>query len=425
MSNEVVTTSEPVAPNSIELPAHILVVDDIEANRESLGRRLARRGYMVELASDGQEALDRLAKEPPFDLVLLDVMMPGVSGLDVLAEVRKTRPAAELPIIMATAKDESEDVVQAMGLGANDYVTKPLDFPVVLARVQTQLSIKRHVEKIRKLESELSERNATLERLNKELRASADRAKRDLELGARVQSSMLPNDLPTVEGLRFAWEFRPCEQLAGDALDICPLAKHIAGAYVLDVVGHGVASSLLSVAAMRAIGDGRSSDSLLIRTDGTPNSPAEVASRLNEMFPFNTETNQFFTFYYAIFDAAAGELRYVSAGHPGAILLPADGGEPQLLNRNCTPIGLGESYEDHAVPLAKGDRIYLYSDGVDEAHRSRTSERFGSDRLVAALAKRRTEPLQATLDGLLSELELWREGQNSHDDVTLLAIERT
>lgn len=421
MSQAVATSS---APPAAQCAGRILVVDDVEANRESLGRRLERRGFTVELASGGQEALQRLSGQPNFDLVLLDVMMPDISGLDVLAEVRKTHSPAELPIVMATAKDTSEDIVKAMGLGANDYVTKPLDFPVVLARIQTQLAVKQHVEEIRRLERELSQRNAELERLNDELRAGAEKAKRDLELGARVQSSMLPNDLVSVEGLRFAWNFSPCEQLAGDALDIRRLGDGIAGAYVLDVVGHGVASSLLSVAAMRAIGGGQAPDSMLIRPDGSLTSPAEVATRLNEAFPFNADTGQFFTFFYAVVDANAGTLRYVSAGHPGAILLPADGGEPRLLNQNCTPIGLGGPFEDHEVSLSPGDRVYIYSDGVDEAHCRSSGERFGGERLIAALSARRKEPLQATIDALLQALDAFREGRPSHDDVTLLAIER-
>jgi serine/threonine protein kinase/DNA-binding NarL/FixJ family response regulator len=120
----------------------LLVVDDNEENRDLLSRRLAKKGFQVLVAEGGRQALS-LIEEQPVDLVLLDVMMPGMSGTEVLEELRKTRSAAELPIIMATAKTDSEDVVQALELGANDYVTKPIDFPVALARVQAQLRVKK------------------------------------------------------------------------------------------------------------------------------------------------------------------------------------------------------------------------------------------------------------------------------------------
>lgn len=116
----------------------LLVVDDEEMNRDVLSRRLERKGYQVVVAAGGREAIDTVAAQP-IDLVLLDVMMPGVDGLEVLQTLRRRHSQTELPIIMATAKGESEDVVRALELGANDYVVKPLDFPVVLARVESQL----------------------------------------------------------------------------------------------------------------------------------------------------------------------------------------------------------------------------------------------------------------------------------------------
>ena len=119
----------------ISLPGTLLVVDDDEANRDMLSRRLERKGFAVTVAEDGIRAIE-LVRERPFDLVLLDVLMPGLSGLEVLRELRLAYPATELPVIMATALAESGDVVEALCLGANDYVSKPLDFPVVLARIQ-------------------------------------------------------------------------------------------------------------------------------------------------------------------------------------------------------------------------------------------------------------------------------------------------
>jgi len=116
----------------------LLVVDDSEINRDMLRRRLERKGYRVITAENGEQALELVAREP-IDLVLLDVMMPGLSGLDVLRILRKTPAGKDLPVIMATAKSESTDIVEALDAGANDYVVKPLDVPVVIARVEAQL----------------------------------------------------------------------------------------------------------------------------------------------------------------------------------------------------------------------------------------------------------------------------------------------
>ncbi len=120
---------------------HLLVVDDNEMNRDMLSRRLKREGYTVDLAEDAYQALEQI-KTTKYDLILLDIMMPGMSGLEMLPIIRETYSIAELPIIMATAKDQSEDIVEGLRLGANDYVTKPIDLPVLVARMQTHLKLK-------------------------------------------------------------------------------------------------------------------------------------------------------------------------------------------------------------------------------------------------------------------------------------------
>jgi diguanylate cyclase (GGDEF)-like protein/PAS domain S-box-containing protein len=121
--------------------ATLLVVDDEESNRDMLSRRLRRAGYQVEAAGSGQEALDRIANSP-YELVLLDVMMPEMSGLDMLRLLRGSYAPNELPVIMVSALNESKKIVEALKIGANDYVTKPIDFAVTLARIESQLTRK-------------------------------------------------------------------------------------------------------------------------------------------------------------------------------------------------------------------------------------------------------------------------------------------
>ena len=132
-------------------PASLLIVDDHEPNRDALSRRLARQGYRTTTAEDGPLAL-ALVDAGQYDLVLLDVEMPGMTGLDVLIRLRETHSQTALPIIMVTARTRGTDIVDALRLGANDYVTKPVDFPVALARIETHLAHKRVVEGLRESE---------------------------------------------------------------------------------------------------------------------------------------------------------------------------------------------------------------------------------------------------------------------------------
>lgn len=133
--------TETIASSAKGSAGTILVVDDILNNRKLLIRRLGRKGYKVIDVDSGPAALEAIATNPSIDLVLLDIMMPGMDGIETLERIRQTHSSNELPIIMATAKDASRDMVTAFSKGANDYITKPIDFPVALARIQAQITM--------------------------------------------------------------------------------------------------------------------------------------------------------------------------------------------------------------------------------------------------------------------------------------------
>ena len=130
----------------------LLIVDDEESNRDMLSRRLKRQGFSVNVAEDGPQALD-CVRNQALDLVLLDIRMPGMSGMEVLKGIRERYSPTQLPVIMVTAESNSASIVEALDLGANDYITKPVDLPVALARIRTHLSQKTLQEAL--LESEL------------------------------------------------------------------------------------------------------------------------------------------------------------------------------------------------------------------------------------------------------------------------------
>jgi sigma-B regulation protein RsbU (phosphoserine phosphatase) len=402
-------------PVAADESAFILVVDDNEANRESLSRRLQRRGHRTQVAVDGVEALARISKDR-YDLVLLDVMMPGMSGIEVLQQIRQTYSPSELPVIMATANHQSEDVVRALELGANDYVTKPIDFAVALARVNTQLHLRRAVLQILRLEQDLSGRNAELEQANERLHAAAAVAKRELDTAARIQVAMMPAASPATSGARFAWVFEPCDQLAGDSFDAFTVGDGLAAFYVLDVSGHGVAASLLAVAASR-----------LLSITGEPESaasaaePAKAVERLNRRLPWDPLIGQFLTLFYATVDVRKRQLTYTSAGHPWAVHTTSEG-KASWLDNSDLPIGVGETYHQHTVALAPGDRVYLYSDGISEAMDSQR-DLFGMERVQAAVRQSAGLGLAESLVQILSEVKRWRGGAKSRDDVTLVVME--
>ena len=387
----------------------LLVVDDNEMNRDTLSRRLIRAGHTVDLADGGQSALDMISAGQ-YDAVLLDVMMPDVDGFEVLKTVRENLSPEQLPIIMATAKTDSDTIVAALNSGANDYVTKPLDFPVVRARIQTQLALK-------KARESLSEAN--------------HRMKRELEVAAEVQRASLPDEFER-EGYQFCWRFFPCDELGGDGLKFSALNEDTVVICLWDVSGHGVSAGLLSVSIAHMLSPGLSQSTLAFEhNNGEVNavSPALVAQRLNERFPMSENANRFFTLCYGVLNTRTGTFRYVSAGHPTPLLINSKGEVVTAPTEqiNSFPIGMVSAdtgdFHENEIKLSHGDRMYIYSDGFDE-QATAEQEEFGEDRLREWCAEQAQQPVENIAANLYDHLLTWSQSAGLKDDASLIVIER-
>jgi len=400
-------------PKCIAEPsASILVVDDTAANLQVLAGMLKDRGYKVRPVPSGKLALLAARRNPP-DLILLDINMPEMNGYEVCEQLKADDNLLGIPVIFISALTEQLDKVKAFAIGGVDYITKPFQMEELHARVETHL-------KLRRLQIELEETNARLANAN-------DRMSRDLKAAAKIQETLLPRDVPGSPGTEFAWVYRPCDELAGDGLNVIPLGDGKVGLYVLDVSGHGVAAALLSVTLSRLLSPPSEPASILFqkgdvgdRLDITP--PAEVAARLNRLFPFDSATEQFATLVYGILDTVTGEFRYVSAGHPGPVHLPS-GADPVILESQGFPIGIAaDAFEERSVCLGAGDRLYLYSDGVPEAMDS-AGKLYGTFRLLEAIGQARSQQLQEGVAALLEEITRWHGSERPQDDISILTVE--
>ncbi|MEM7391108.1 MAG: SpoIIE family protein phosphatase [Verrucomicrobiota bacterium] len=382
---------------------HILVVDDIDTNRDFLCRRLSVEGYTTAQADGGQACIDMIEKHH-FNLVLLDISMPDVTGIMALKDVRKKYSSSRLPIIMVTAIEESQQIVEALNAGANDYVTKPIDFPVLLARMDTHIGLVKAI----------SDRDRVYRTLMKDMKAAA-----------RIQQNLLPRTLPDTPQVHFAWKYEPCQTLAGDHLDVFqPDDAHIV-VYLLDVSGHGVQAALMTSTLTHVLSSAHGIGAVI--WDQSESGlhlapPGHVARHLNRLFPMDNENCQYFTILYGILELNTGVFRYASAGHPGPVLVPADG-QASILVTPGFPIGWVENprYDEKTVQLKPGDRLYLYCDGITEAGNPE-GELFGDDRLTQHLGSARGNDLETSLSQLLGTIKTWTEGQ-PQDDISILGFE--
>lgn len=404
----------------------ILLVEDEPDLRETLVDLLSDDRWQILTAHDGMEALQRVAGGD-IDLVLLDVALPGISGFDVLHRLREEHGPIDLPVIMLTGISTRDAVVKALGMGANDYVIKPLDIRIVRARIQTQLTTKHAVDERRRLERELAQRNRELERANRELANANEHMLADLASAARLQQALLPATLPERDGLRFSWTYRPCSALAGDTLNVFDLDAGHVGMYLLDVSGHGVKAALLSVALNRLLAPRPGEPCLVHRRRGRrgdlePTPPQEVAEELNRRFQFDDALEQYFTLFYGLLDVRTRELRYVTAGHPGPVFSPPDRPATDL-TQSLFAIGWvpEPNYPERRLRLRRGDRVYVYSDGIDEA-RNAEREPFGRHRVLGVVQESRAAGLEESVQRIVQEAERWTAGPFV-DDISALALE--
>lgn len=267
-----------------------------------------------------------------------------------------------------------------------------------------------------------------LRRAKVELEIALAELKRDLDLAARVQRSLLPKTSPDLDGLEAAWQFIPSAHLAGDFLNVFALDDRHAAMYVLDVSGHGASAALLSVTLSRWL-SAVPHESCLFRTDETTETgvriarPAEVASYLNTRFRSAPDIAQYFTIVYGVVDLAEKKFTYVAAGHPGPIHVPA-AGRPQEYPSTGTPIGMlsDREFGEQTLDLDSGDRILLYTDGVTEAL-DRNEEDFGRERLIETLYTSRDSALEPTLQQIVARVRKWQGREIGEDDLSLLGAQ--
>jgi sigma-B regulation protein RsbU (phosphoserine phosphatase) len=325
----------------------ILVADDDESSREMLARRLRRSGYAVSALANGVQAL-ALARRQKFDLVLLDMIMPGLDGFQVLAKFKADPALRDIPIIMLSALDEENGIARSIEMGAEDYLAKPFNPAFLRARIGACLEKKRLRDKEKATHQALL---STQKHLAAELAGAA----------AYVRSQL---PLPLTGAVQTEWCFQPSKQLGGDAFGHHWLDSDHLAVYLLDVSECGVSTALLSVSVL---------NSLRLQTLPATDfrQPAAVLSALNRAFRAEDQHNLHFSIWYGVYRAPSRELFYASAAHPPALLLvPGTEGpdQTQCLGTEAPAVGCraDAQFSSALQSVPSGARLLVFSDGVFE-----------------------------------------------------------
>jgi sigma-B regulation protein RsbU (phosphoserine phosphatase) len=369
----------------------VLLVDDAKANLDILVEGL-QSDYRLSLALNGETALQAVARSAP-DLVLLDIVMPGIDGYEVCRRLRGKPETAEVPIMFLSSLEEVQNKTRGFEAGANDYLTKPFEMLEVKARVRSLLKAKAYNDAV------------------KEQMASELRVAREIQMG------MLPHDFTALEGsygVSFGAMLEPAREVGGDLYGVCAAGPERLVIFLGDVSGKGIPASMFMVRAS-------SLAQLLAREIAEPE---RILARLNDELAAENPSGMFVTFLCAVFEPKSHRLTLANAGQCRPVLLSA-GQAPRWAVKNLgTALGLepGLEFERTELMFHENDSLIFYSDGVSEAFDPK-EECYGTDRLLADAQTFAGQSAPEMVTNLLTRVRAFASGAPQSDDIAILALQ--
>jgi len=371
----------------------VLLVDDAPANIQIVNSIL-KDIYKIRVATSGAKALE-LAKITPLpNLILLDVMMPDMDGYEVCTQLKLRPDTRDIPVIFLTGQTHVDEETRGFDVGAVDYIHKPFSPAVVKARVQTHLVL-------RGIREQLAQQLLTIQK--------------ELETARQIQLSILPSEIPKIEGLDIAARYVPMTAVAGDFYDFIVVDEKRIGILVADVSGHGMPAALIASMLKISLSAQAVHDA----------DPATVLWGLNQALCGKFQ-HHYVTAAYLFVDMQKRTLTYAGAGHPPLLL--RDGTSNRVRDVVENGLFLGRfpfaTYSSVELPFREGDRALLYTDGVAETANPAGVE-FGTDCLKQFLAAEQSTSADHFAGQLLEELSRWSargSAEDLDDDITMVAI---
>jgi sigma-B regulation protein RsbU (phosphoserine phosphatase) len=374
-------------PKEIE---SLLLVDDNPTNLQVLYQTLETTGCKLLVAKNGETALSIAQKALP-DLILLDIMMPGIDGFEVCRRLKANPATAPIPVIFLSALTDTKDKVQGLQLGAVDYVSKPFQPDEVIARVNTHL---------------------TIHRLKREVEKKKDALESELKIVSAVQRRLLPKKVPEITGLKLAVHYETSLYAGGDYYDIVKMPDNQWGFLVADAEGHSAPAAVMM--AMTC--------ALFRSYPEPPNDPSKLLHFLNDHL-CKVADPSFVTALYVVYDANRHILKIARAGHPPPMIWQS--AEQKAIEYNCSgvfPMGVdpyNQMPPTTEAELHPGDRILMYTDGVSERFNT-DGKTYGEERLLQQLEANRQSNPDELLAAIMQDVNAFANGRPPDDDQALL-----
>jgi sigma-B regulation protein RsbU (phosphoserine phosphatase) len=327
-------------------------------------------------------------------------MMPGMSGLEVCRKLKANPRSADIPVIFLTAKDQTEDETEGFELGAADYILKPVNPPILQARVKTHLALKQSMDA-------LQETSAALAR-------AKQRMELELNVGRDIQTSMLPSAVPDRKEVTLCASMDAAREVGGDFYDYYMLSENELCFCVADVSGKGVPAALFM--AMSKI--------LIKSCSRDDPEPGNVITRVNAELSEDNQECMFVTVFFGVLNLLTGELRYTNGGHNPPLVRRASGEVAAVGDSHGPVVGImpGEDYGQSTLHMAPGDVLLVFTDGVTEAMDT-GDQLYGDERLFDVLQSAAESSAQALVNAVSDSVAAFAAGAEQADDITMLAVQ--
>lgn len=367
----------------------ILIVDDSETS--SMFLKMALPDYEVVSVISGSEMWKQLELQIP-SLILMDIVMPEEDGYSLANKLALRNNFKDIPIIFQTTKNSSEDLERAFDSGAVDYISKPVDEKELRARIKSALKIKE---------------------LEQELNSALSVIKQDLAVAAKIQSKIIPDDTRFRNGLQFYTKYLPMVEVGGDFFYITEMQHGVTRVFLADATGHGVQSALITMLIKSEY------ENLADKIE----TPSELLFQLNNIFVNKYQSlTTFFSAFIIDIHLNENKIIYSSAGHPEQLLI--SGKLIELLKRTGRLIGVisDTKYGEIEFQFIKGDRLYLFTDGIYEEFNEK-NEIYGEDDVHDILKNNNHNPVKENIEFLISDVREFMGSREQDDDITIIGIE--
>ncbi|PNQ53928.1 response regulator, partial [Vibrio agarivorans] len=387
----------------------ILLVDDSKTVLCYISSALQKQGYEVITVDNGDDALQTLKDREDIQFVISDLMMPGISGVELCRKLKSNFLSRYIFFVLLSSKNDQNSVIKGMDSGADDFIDKKTSVGELQARIRAGFRT-------------LSLHNMLMAR-NQELDSAYQMIQKDLDAASELMEQLLPTE-EHIHSARFNYAYLPCSKIGGDMLGYIELDDEHVAFYLFDVSGHGISAALMAFSIQQTLSQKNKTESITLdwSEEGTRiRQPEEVVERLNRRYQQNSQSQIYFTIEYAILNTKKGQLQYCTAGHPKFIWQKKYDKFEQIGDDNFM-VGMLEPmiYQSGRLQMEPRDTLWFFSDGLLEARKDKSL--FGMDRLIMAIERAQEKSHKNQANVVLEEVQKWQNKAEMEDDVSLLRV---